>query len=275
MEIEGGADIGHAIERGKALKSISSQEERILKLREIASQRRSSYPARPSPKATRWMSGPPPPQHKVLHLIRHGEAMHNQAFLEAAASGQAKASLAMLPELFDPSLSAVGHAAASDLATRVSLLCPPPELMVVSPLRRTLETSSILLAAGPTCVAVAHEAARERYGKNIYDRRRSRTEQGASFPQIDFALVISDEDTLWDQHQREDLTSTAERASALLDFLSDQAAEVIAVVSHSVLLSAFLNVAVEVDGQELGSYMAPAELRSIVVSVNDCRRLEG
>lgn len=96
------------------------------------------------------------------------------------------------PCFVDPELTALGKQQCEGLKARAAevRLQEKLELLVVSPLRRTLETAmhafDTKLERTPW---VAHEAVRERIGRNPCDRRRPLSEIKAEFPAVDFSHV--------------------------------------------------------------------------------------
>ena len=84
-----------------------------------------------------------------LTFIRHGQAEHNAAFLDGLAGGR----------ILDPQLTSLGEAQArglraDGLVARV-FADDPPELIVVSPLRRALQTAWLGFGGGLPCLAIA------------------------------------------------------------------------------------------------------------------------
>eukprot|EP01052_Picozoa_sp_SAG31_P034707 SAG31_NODE_4093_length_3598_cov_1.740211_2_plen_187_part_00 len=133
---------------------------------------------------------------KTLHLMRHGQGVHNQYIEECNAEGRVAAAklheAESYPHLVDPVLTAQGEAEAVAARTHTAALCP--ELLVVSPLRRATDTCRLAFqkqVAISSCLElsqtmpnylklscrqwqsdipkVAHELCREGYGSgNIY-----------------------------------------------------------------------------------------------------------
>ncbi|KAL7116902.1 hypothetical protein ACP275_03G035400 [Erythranthe tilingii] len=80
------------------------------------------------------------------------------------------------------------------------------------------------------------ELCRERLGVNWCDKRRSISEYTTLFPAIDFSLIESDDDTLWELDVRETNEDIARRGLKFLNWLWSREEREIAVVTHSALL---------------------------------------
>ena len=159
-----------------------------------------------------------PRNKKVLHFVRHAEGHHN-----VAASPYPRGSegyLAALSEFqwFDARLSAQGESQCAELREAARGL--DYDLVLVSPLTRTLQTATLAFARsdgggedgggdatmqassggkGKTSKNqdvpwVAYEPIRERFGRNPCDNRRTLKELGAEFQHVDFSLVATDAD---------------------------------------------------------------------------------
>ena len=147
---------------------------------------------------------------KVLHFVRHAEGHHN-----VAASPYTRGSEGYLRALaefqwYDSRLSAKGESQCAALREAVRGL--DYDLILVSPLTRTLQTATLAFARegaerNHTSTAgdnrkldeqnvpwLAHEAIRERFGRNPCDNRRNVAELSAEFKHVDFSLVATDVD---------------------------------------------------------------------------------
>lgn len=254
--------------------------------------------------------GPVPLGAKKLHFIRHGEGLHNvwrNAEFDAGRTPRAKRdNIEQVPaELHDPLLTACGRGEAEAAKDKVRTLGCKPELLVTSPLRRSVQT--LLLAfedavkAGTTCLA--HELAREEVrggdgDPSIWDSRKPRETLASEFPEVDFRTYVlpPDEgeegeegntvaagaallrgDPLWwrraspfgSSGEGEDEAAMAERAWHFLCWLMSRPEREIAVASHSIfLLSLFHGALNPLQGQR--TYAGPqllhtGELRSVLV----------
>lgn len=188
---------------------------------------------------------------KHIYFIRHGEATHNIA---PRPWGEELVDARLTPEGQRQSLEMLRPAAAA----------LPLELIVTSPLSRTLETAHIGLAPhlerGVKCVAV--EQCREQFGLNLPDRRRATAALRVEYPQVDFS-GLAEEDELFTP-EREALEDMSMRADAFLELLMQRPEAHIAVSTHSSFLAALFNVALDVSAApECGEWFANAEMRLV------------
>ena len=117
------------------------------------------------------MSGP-----KVLHLVRHGQAMHNpkaEALREAGCTYDEFIAQMRADDCFDAPLTPLGtqqsRDAAAAMAARVAVA--DLELLVASPLSRALDTAELVFGAA-TCPRVCLESLREINGDMVNAKRR-------------------------------------------------------------------------------------------------------
>ena len=110
------------------------------------------------------------------------------------------------------------------------------DLVVVSPLRRTLETATLAFSDAPF---VATELARERISTHTCDWRSTRTDLERDYGHVDFGVMPHD-DVMWETKENfpsEDAsTLCAQRARDLLCWLRNRPEKRIAVVTHWVFL---------------------------------------
>ncbi|KFK40904.1 hypothetical protein AALP_AA2G058400 [Arabis alpina] len=232
---------------------------------------------------------------KTIHLVRHAQGIHNVA-------GEKNHDNYLSEDLFDAHLTPLGwqqvdnlrkHVKATGISSRI-------ELVVVSPLLRTLQTAvgtfggegyrdgvdtPPLMMAGagnsdrpaisslncPPFIAV--ESCREHLGVHPCDRRSNITKYRELFPAIDFSLIETDEDVLWTPNIREEDKDIAARGVKFMNWLSTRKEKEIAVVTHSgflyTTLNSFGNDCVPAVKSEISSHFANCELRSVVL-VDKC-----
>jgi broad specificity phosphatase PhoE len=195
--------------------------------------------------------------------VRHAQGIHN-------VEGEKNHKAYLSEDLFDAHLTPLGwqqvdnlhkHVNASGISNRI-------ELVVVSPLLRTLQTAvgtfggegykdgvntPLLMTAGagnsdrpaisrlnrPPFIAV--ESCREHLGVHPCDRRSNITKYRELFPAIDFSLIETDEDVLWKPDIREEDKDIATRGVKFFNWLSTRKEKEIAVVTHSGFLYQTLN----------------------------------
>ncbi|OLP80076.1 Phosphomutase-like protein 3 [Symbiodinium microadriaticum] len=108
-----------------------------------------------------------------------------------------------------------------ELQPRAAALAP--ELLVVSPMRRAMQTGLTAFerhVAEGRLPVLAHELCHERAGLHTCDRRLPKTKLAELFPAVDFKLLESEEDPYWgDGWKREDLPAMATRAGRFIEWL--------------------------------------------------------
>jgi broad specificity phosphatase PhoE len=225
---------------------------------------------------------------KTLHLIRHGEGFHN--------IGRPNPDAHLTPRGWQQAHALGEHMAKFQITRDV-------ELVIVSPLRRTLETAAGVFGIGTSSnnnsaggvlmkgqeekieevVAhgeilaprslrfVAHELCRERLGPGACDGRRSRSQAAEAFPAVDFSLIQDDEDKLWRANVAESEASVVERGRQFLQYVASLPdVKNIAIVTHS----AFLWFALSVFGTEfvrpvrerLQRWYENCEMRTVILN---------
>lgn len=108
------------------------------------------------------------------------------------------------------------------------------QLLVVSPLNRTMQTASIAFPQLKGKIPwIALENLREQTGLHPCDRRRSISEHKEQYQHIDFSNVADDKDPLyWKYRLREPKSDVAIRALRLMDWLKERPEKEIIVVTH-------------------------------------------
>eukprot|EP00439_Symbiodinium_sp_Y106_P041976 s1860_g5.t1 len=141
----------------------------------------------------------------------------------------------------DPLLTPKGEGQAKDLQPRAAPLAP--ELLVVSPMRRAMQTGLTAFerhVAEGRLPVLAHELCHERAGLHTCDRRLPKAKLAELFPTVDFKLLESEEDPYWgDGWKREDLPAMATRAGRFIEWLMARPEQRIAVAAHSGRLGVF------------------------------------
>jgi broad specificity phosphatase PhoE len=179
------------------------------------------------------MSRPSASPPALVHIIRHGEALHN------AQRGYPHP---------DPSLTEAGFRATEELASSIY-----PDLIVISPMTRTIQTAMnvfpFLQVAGSSAIPVEIWPELREANDAICNKGLSRADIKTKFPQFDFSECHE----TWDyaNHTTTGASARAERIRQRLNRLSTKYKS-IAVISHRGLLAFLVQ----------GRRFAPAELRS-------------
>ncbi|GMI82758.1 hypothetical protein like AT1G09935 [Hibiscus trionum] len=188
---------------------------------------------------------------KIIHLMRHGQAMHN-------VEGDKDRRALLSEHLFDAQLSPLGLQQVCQLRKDVHArgLLKKIDLVITSPLYRTMQTAMgvfgsegqaddnfcaiPLPAGGPQIMAV--ELCRDRMGQRPCDMRRRVSECQALFPCIDFSMMDGEEDSMWNPDVRESEEEMAARMLLFMEWLWTRPEQQIVIVSHGIILQMILNV---------------------------------
>ncbi|XP_022768523.1 phosphoglycerate mutase-like protein 1 isoform X2 [Durio zibethinus] len=228
---------------------------------------------------------------KTLHLVRHAQGIHNVA-------GEKDYAAYLSEDLFDAHLTPLGWQQVDNLRNHVQEtgISKKIELVIVSPLLRTMQTAVGVfggegykdgIVVPPLMVEnvgeshrpeisslncppfLAVELCREHLGVHPCDRRKSITEYRPVFPAIDFSLIESNEDSLWEANIREKNEEVAVRGMKFLNWLWTRKEKEIAIVTHSSFLyhtlSAFGSDCHPSVKSEICKHFANCELRSVVI----------
>ncbi len=122
-------------------------------------------------------------------------------------------------------------------ALRPAMAAHRVDVVLTSPLSRTIQTALLAIPEGPPFVVEA--GCRERNGTHPCDKRRSRAELRADFPLLQLDNLATEEDDTWTD-VREAESDLNARAGRFCETLAARPEEHIAVVSHNDFLTALL-----------------------------------
>ena len=168
---------------------------------------------------------------KILHLIRHGHSLHNELFSKLGVEAF------RIPLTIDAPLTQEGHIQSIKLG-QTWRLKGDIELILVSPLTRTLETCMNIF--GDTDIRIeSHEFLREYpIGEDTCNKRSSLTEIKKKYPKINHNLD-ADQDTLWTKDYRETELELEQRLQIMINYLKSRKEKNIAIVGHSSFFGQF------------------------------------
>jgi broad specificity phosphatase PhoE len=184
-------------------------------------------------------------------------------------------------DLHDPPLTITGEVEAKAARTKAEV-GQYPDLIVTSPLRRTVMTALLTFekAVAEGVPVLAHEDARECYkgrDPSIYDAHRDRDELAEAFPQVSFAHVprgrgpgLRGDPTWWSaaaQPREENEAAHVERAARLMSWIMDRPEQDVALATHSLFLLALFHGVFAESGRPAGQVhlFRTGELRSVLV----------
>ena len=218
---------------------------------------------------------------KVVHFQRHGQGYHNLMAEVWRESGldfdiddaDAARNPFVREEIVDAPLTLKGRAESE--ARRPQAAALGPELVVVSPLHRAIQTARLSFAdhMGRDDVPwIAHEGCREELGWLVCNKRLPLSQTRGEFPGIDFSLVVSgEEDRLWNSKAREPPVAKSERIyDFLVNFIRHRPEREIAVVCHSAVLFNMANAVLDCGGDEyLTAWWKTSEIKSMRIWFED------
>ena len=175
---------------------------------------------------------------KIIHFQRHGQGYHNlicDIWRETGKpidfdSPDPNLNPVVRPEFCDPPLTALGNAQCS--SQRALCAGMTPELIIVSPMLRCIQTAKLSFRDHKYISWVSHEGCREELGllqvgagvdfellsnsltfecRNPQlqgNKRRSITEIREDYPDIDFSAIEFDHDKLWEDYGDRELFDT-------------------------------------------------------------------
>jgi broad specificity phosphatase PhoE len=204
---------------------------------------------------------------KRLHFVRHAQGEHNVA-------GEADRVNYLKDDYLDSVLSSLGMEQCAKLNSTLveKQHLHDADLIVVSPMRRTLQTATECFRhhIGKTPF-LALEALREKAGQHPCDNRLPISEHRPVFPHVNFDEIEHEHDPLYPLFPdcREPDESMNKRALDFFNWVATRQEENIIVVTHSAYLQAmFLNVLnVEYEGEEKFVWFENCELRSFHVEL--------
>lgn len=216
---------------------------------------------------------------KKIHFIRHAEGQHNEA---NAAYGDDTPVTYSTPGAWDYVDAYLTKRGIDQCVTaRETLLNGvSPQLVVVSPFTRTLQTAHIMFS-GQRIPFLVHDLCKERSGKYTCDKRRHKMEIIREFgpvyettqDMIDFESFgyTSDVDTSWHE-EREASEDVVSRGTHMMQWLATRPEKEIAVVTHSSwlkhLFRAFGDQIAQKDKKVLHRLAGNAEVRSISLAMH-------
>jgi broad specificity phosphatase PhoE len=213
---------------------------------------------------------------KIIHFQRHGQGYHNllgDVWRELQVPidmdfRNVRENPFLRAEILDSPLTETGRQQCVAQRAEASLL--QPQLVVVSPLQRAIQTALLSFShhRNDAIPWMAHEGCREELGLLVCNKRRALSEIQQDFPHIDFSFVDSEDDTLFHDDRRETSVEKSERVySFLVEYIRNRPETEIAVVTHSAWLFNMCNAVMDCGNDEsLKSWFLTSEIRSMRVT---------
>ena len=161
---------------------------------------------------------------KTLYLIRHGHSLHNELFPKMGVQAF------RIPEVRDSPLTETGHTQSKKLGETIGN--KGIELVLVSPLMRTLETAHNIFKDENVPIRCIEGLREHPLGLDPCNIRSDVTVLSEKFPYIDFTHLVSDTDIYW-KTDGETLQELDERIGAFVEYVKGLPETKIAVISHN------------------------------------------
>eukprot|EP00285_Hemiselmis_virescens_P014227 CAMPEP_0173383944 /NCGR_PEP_ID=MMETSP1356-20130122/6514_1 /TAXON_ID=77927 ORGANISM="Hemiselmis virescens, Strain PCC157" /NCGR_SAMPLE_ID=MMETSP1356 /ASSEMBLY_ACC=CAM_ASM_000847 /LENGTH=237 /DNA_ID=CAMNT_0014339049 /DNA_START=320 /DNA_END=1033 /DNA_ORIENTATION=+ len=170
---------------------------------------------------------------KLVHFVRHAEGLHNAAHRDNEEKFWKE--LHNSPQMWDACLTKEGETQCAGLEEMILSEGIDVDLIVVSPLTRTLQTAELSFGqTHPKTPMIAHELCRERIAVYTSEGRSDTSVVAKRFPKVDFSLVTDEKDMMFDKKEKD--SEVGARAQRFVEWLMTRPEKRIAVVSHSVFL---------------------------------------
>ena len=168
---------------------------------------------------------------KNLYLIRHGHSLHNELFNKIGVEAF------RISECIDSPLTNEGHLQSIELGNSW-IKKSEIELILISPLTRTLETAMNIF--GDTNIPMISQEFLREYpiGEDTCNKRSSLNSLKYKYPKVEFNLDC-DIDTLWKSDYRESIDELEQRLDKMIQYLQERKEKNIAIVGHSSFFGQF------------------------------------
>jgi len=163
---------------------------------------------------------------KTLYCIRHGEALHNELYKKKGSQ------VFYNKDYVDTVLTPKGETQSLDLG-KYWLNKNEIELVIVSPLKRTLQTAYNIFKDTDIPI-ISLEFTREYpMGLHTCNKRSNLEELKILYPTIDFSTIFENKDMLWNNKREETIGELNLRIGELYYYINNRPEKKIAFVNHS------------------------------------------
>jgi len=166
---------------------------------------------------------------KLIYLIRHGVAQHNDNFLKYGKQTFYD------PKFKDTHLTSIGELQSKRLNSEWTNI-DDVELVLISPLYRTLQTANNIFMNKDIQMLSLEDLREYPMGKHTCNMRSNRKILKNDFPNINFNLLVSDSDILWDPNTEESITSLEYRIEKIKEFIKNRTEDKICIISHTAFI---------------------------------------
>ena len=222
---------------------------------------------------------------KTIHFVRHAEGEHNEANRAAGDETPVTVTTPGSWRYLDARLTPLGIEQCVQAREKL-LHNVHPQLIVVSPFTRTIQTAHVMFGGSNSRCSqsapfLVHDLCRERSGRFTCDKRRPKSEivqemkpvYDLTGDAIDFESFgyPTEQDLHWTE-KREDSELVVQRCIDFMQWLASRPEREIAVVTHSSFLKhlfrSFGHQTAEKDKSELHRLAGNAEVRSICLALH-------
>ena len=171
----------------------------------------------------------------------------------------------MNEEFKDACLTQLGIDQCIELSKKTTDIINNAELLLVSPLRRTIQTATYSFSPHINKIPlISLESLREASGLHPCDKRSPIDENKTNYPHIDFSNFVENEDTFYSTNERESSESVQARGHEFLLFLKSRIESNIIVVTHSTYLMNLMTHVIKPQNEDFKKF-ANCELRSYII----------
>ena len=171
---------------------------------------------------------------QLIYFIRHGLAKHNENFKKYGEKTFYD------PNFTDTKLIREGINQSKKLSSTWEEI-NNIELVLVSPLYRTLETANIIFN-GISVPIISLENLREYpMGEQTCNKRSDKKILLKDFPNINFDNIKSNNDILWDPNNTETIESLDNRINEIKKYIKTRNEKKICIISHTIFIEKMKN----------------------------------
>lgn len=163
---------------------------------------------------------------KILYCIRHGESLHNVLYKKYGSD------IFSHIEYKDTLLTPLGHKQSKNLSKTFNNI-DEIELIIVSPLKRTLQTAKNIFESKKIPMISLDYCREYPLGLHTCNKRSSKEELEILYPDIDFQDLKTNFDETWLPDRLETIDELETRIKKFLNFVKNRPEKKIAFINHS------------------------------------------